>query len=70
MAHWDDSGTAVGYEGADGDELIRHSMCGHEWLSSCCTAIEHPTFAGLCFKCKDHNVFECSCGETRLSRND
>lgn len=26
MAHWDDSGTAVGYEGKKGDKLIRKSL--------------------------------------------
>lgn len=28
MAHWDDSGTAVGYEGKKGDKLIAKSLCG------------------------------------------
>ncbi len=28
MAHWDDSGTAVGYEGKRGDKLIREALCG------------------------------------------
>ena len=26
MAHWDDSGTAVGYEGKKGDKLIAKSL--------------------------------------------
>lgn len=28
MAHWDDSGTAVGYEGKKGDKLILKSLSG------------------------------------------
>jgi len=28
MAHWDDSGTAVGYEGKKGDKLIAKSLRG------------------------------------------
>lgn len=70
MAHWDDSGTAVGYEGEKGDKLIRPQICDHEFLSNCCGAMEHSTFASFCSQCKEHSMFECNCGKTRSSRND
>jgi hypothetical protein len=69
MAHWDDSGTAVGYEGEEGDKLIQQRLCSHDYLSQCCGYQEHHDFSGLCSKCKEHSTFECECGLTRESRN-
>lgn len=42
----------------------------HEFLSGCCGAPESGVFAGFCAKCRDHAVFECECGASRLSRHD
>lgn len=65
MAHWDDSGTAVGYEGEEVDKLIKQQFCNHNYLSTCCGFPAYHPDIDICSSCKEHTDFECGCGRVK-----